>query len=285
MSFLNSLNYPESTKFKFTLASISSVFIYIFLIFFQPFGVNNYNPTENISLDLIIGIIWIIPMLFLTICFNEFFLRPKLIQRPKPFVLILWFFYVFISVGTSSFLLYNFIGNFHDFNFSSYVNHILEICSVLIFPFFGTIFFYSYQKMVKNYSESLSVSKGVSDLNKVVLLKGDYKSDQIALGQNSIICMQSEDNYLGLRYLEHDEVKKYLIRSTLKKMEKHINSELFVKCNRSIIINLFHLESVKHHSSGLILKVKFIENEVKVSKVNTSKVLELIEKHYSTSIK
>lgn len=284
MSFVKSLTYPESRKFKFSLAIICSVFIYVFLIFFQPFGVNNYNPNESISPEFALGVIWIVPTLFFTICFNEFIVRPRVLQNQKTWTLIPWFLYVFISMGSSSFLLYNYVGDFHDFNFLSYIGHIINLTSVLIFPFFITILFYSYHTMAQRYSEVLSVSKDVTNLNDVVLLKGDYKNDQIALPKNAIICMQSEDNYLGLVYLESGEVKKYLIRSTLNNMETLINSELFVRCNRSIIVNLFHLESVKKPSSGLILKLKFIDEVVKVSKVNTQKVLQLTERYVNHSI-
>ena len=113
MYLQNSLNYPKSRKFKFTLALISSVFIYLFLIFFQPFGVNNYQSSENITWELALGLIWIIPILFFTVSFNEFILRPKIILNQKNTYLIAWFIYYFISVGTSSFLLYNYLGDFH----------------------------------------------------------------------------------------------------------------------------------------------------------------------------
>ncbi|MCJ7468322.1 MAG: LytTR family transcriptional regulator [Maribacter sp.] len=119
-------------------------------------------------------------------------------------------------------------------------------------------------------------------LNEVILLKGDYKADQIALRQNAIICIISEDNYVGITFLENNQVKKHLIRATLSKMEGLIDNELFVKCNRSIICNLFHLESIKKNALGLILKLRFIEKPIKVSGRNTSKVVQLVEKHFNT---
>ncbi len=283
MYFQNSFKYPGNRKFKFALALISSLFIYLFLIFFQPFGVNNYQSSEKITWELVLGLIWIIPVLFLTIGFNEFILRPIILLNQKNTYLIAWFIYCFISVGSSSFLLYNYLGNFHDFSFSSYAKHILEVSSVLIFPFFGTVFFYNYSMITKNYMETRSISNSLSALNEVILIKGDYKTDQIALRQNAIICIESEDNYSGLTFLENNQVKKHLIRATLSKMKELIDNELFVQCNRSIISNLYHLESIKKKPPGLILKLRYIEEPIKVSKSNTSKVLQLAEKHFNTT--
>lgn len=282
MYFSNILHYPKSLKFKLTLALISSVFIYLFLIFFQPFGVNNYQVNEHINWELALGLISIIPVIFLTISFNEFILRPKMIHHQIKMYLILWIIYSFISVGTSSFFLYNYLGDFHDFKFSSYVNHVFEISTVLIFPFFGTLFFFRYSVITKDYLETRSISNSLSALNEVILIKGDYKTDQIALRQNAIICIESEDNYLGITFLENDHIKKHLIRATLSKMVALFDNELFVQCNRSLICNLFHLESIKKNTPGLNLKLRHIENPIKVSKTNTSKVLQLVEKHFNT---
>jgi len=282
VNFLNILNYPNSRRFKLSLALISSLFIYLFLIFFQPFGVNNYQANEHISWELALGLISIIPVIFLTISFNEFILRPKMISHLKKTQIILWFIYSFISVGTSSFLLYNYLGGFHDFKFSSYINHVFEISTVLVFPFFGTLFFFRYSEITKDYLETRSISKNLSALNEIILLKGDYKTDQIALRQNAIICIESEDNYLGITFLENSHVKKQLLRATLSKMAELIENELFVQCNRSIICNLYHLESIKKNTLGLNLKLRHIEKPIKVSKTNTLKVLLLVERHFNT---
>jgi len=281
--FRNSFIYPQSKTFKWLLATVSSLFIYLFLIFFQPFGVNNYEASEKITLELALGLTAIIPVIFLTISFNEFILRPKVLSSQKPAALIPWFIYCFISVGTSSFMLYNYLGDFHDFHFSSYLRHIIEISSVLIFPFFGTLFFYSYAKVTKSYVATSASSNTKNALNEVILLKGDYKIDQIALRLNAIICLESEDNYVGITFLENDQVKKHLIRSTLSKMNELINDELFVQCNRSMICNLFHLEWIKKNTPGLLLKLRYLENPVKVSKTNSQKVTQLLKAHFDPS--
>ncbi|MGB5394097.1 MAG: LytTR family DNA-binding domain-containing protein [Lutimonas sp.] len=281
--FRHSFIYPESKSFKWVLAGVSSLFIYFFLIFFQPFGVNNYESNDAISWDLALGLTAIIPVIFVTISFNEFILRPKVLSTQKLTALIPWFMYCFISVGTSSFMLYNYLGDFHDFHFSSYLKHLFEISTVLIFPFFGTLFFYNYAEVTKSYVAKSAVADGMAALNEVILLKGDYKADQIALRQHAIICLESEDNYVGITFLENDQVKKHLIRSTISKMNELIDHELFVQCNRSMICNLFHLEWIKKHAPGLLLKLHYLENPVKVSKTNSPKVTLLLEKHFDLS--
>lgn len=279
MEETNNFDFTESRKYKLSLAIICSLFLYLFLVFFQPFGVNNYEPSSFLSPDLLIGLIAIVPVLFLTIYLNELFLRPRLVKVSFLKQLILWFIWEFYLVGTSSFLLYNFLGNFHDFYLPSYFKHIIEVSSVLIFPYFGTFFFFRFNKIKKDFEEVLSVSNEISNLNEIVLISGEYKKDQIALQINKIIVIESEDNYAGLNYLEENKIKKYLIRSTLTNIEKILTSELIVRCNRSYIVNLNQLESYKIVSNKLFLKLNHFKEEVLVSKTNYKNVMNLIEKH------
>jgi hypothetical protein len=271
-------NFTESRKFKISLAVVCSIFIYLFLIFFQPFGVNNYQPNQFLSLELAIELSAIIPALFLTIFLNEMFLRPVVIDNSALKQLIPWFLWEFILVGSSSFLLYNYLGDFHDFSLTSYIYHILEVSSVLIFPFFGTLFFFRFSRIKKDYDEILSVSKEISNINELVLISGDYKKDQIALQMNNVLVIESEDNYVGINYLENNQIKKYLVRSTLLKIDKFLRSELIVRCNRSHIVNLHQLESYKNISNKLFLKINQYEKEVLVSKSHYDKVMNLLEK-------
>ena len=284
MGKISKFDFTESQSFKLSLSIASSLFLYLFLVFFQPFGVNNYKPSNMVTMELAFELIGLIPIIFLIIYLNEKLIRPRLILKPNLQQLIPWFIWEFILVGSGSFMLYNFLGDFHDFSLSSYVYHIFEVSSVLIFPFFGTLFYFRFLKIKKDYQDILSVSneKHNSTSNKsdeLVLLSGDYKKDQIAVQINKMVVIQSEDNYVGLNYLEDNKLKKYLIRSTLNNIEKLLSQELVVRCNRSQIVNLNHLESYKKVSHKLLLKINHLEKEIIVSRSNFSKVINLIQEH------
>lgn len=284
MGKISKFDFTESQSFKLSLSIASSLFLYLFLVFFQPFGVNNYKPSNMVTMELAFELIGLIPIIFLIIYLNEKLIRPRLILKPNLQQLIPWFIWEFILVGSGSFMLYNFLGDFHDFSLSSYVYHIFEVSSVLIFPFFGTLFYFRFLKIKKDYQDILSVSneKHNSTSNKsdeLVLLSGDYKKDQIAVQINKMVVIQSEDNYVGLNYLEDNKLKKYLIRSTLNNIEKLLSQELVVRCNRSQIVNLNHLESYKKVSHKLLLKINHLEKEIIVSRSNYSKVINLIQEH------
>ncbi len=272
------LFYTISKKYKITLAALSSIFVFLFLLFFQPFGINNYRPDEKITLLLVFLLIVMAAIIFVMILICEFLIRPLLFKTITKISLVVWFLLETTSICTATFLFYNILGEFHDFHLISYLKHVLELGLVLAFPFAATIFYFKHTSILKEYHEVKSLSKDSDAMQEIVLLSGDYKNDQIALPLNSIVFIESEDNYVSLNHLEDQQLKKYLIRSTLSNLEHKLTPEFFVRCNRSIIANLMHLESFKHHPKNLTLKLKLVSNPIKVSKSHQTKILFFLEK-------
>jgi len=274
----DSFNFTNNRKYKLVLAIASSLFSFLFLLFFQPFGINNYRPDEKITLIFTLAMFAFGVLIFFGFIFCEFFLKSKHVTKNGIVSLVLWLIFEIIFICSISFLFYNYSGNFHDFYWSSYVKHIFEMGSILILPVFGTLFYFKYSTVVKNYEQILSVSKENTKLDEIVLVSGEYKKDQIALNLNNIVYVQSEDNYASLNYLENNQLKRYLIRSTLTSLNKKLNSEYIVRCNRSTLVNLLHLESSKQVSKKLTLILNRVNMAFEVSKPNQNKLIFLIKK-------
>ncbi len=214
------LEFTESRKFKLSLALSTSLFAVLVLIVFQPFGINNYNHELKITLQWLFYIFSIGVVSFLAFIINEFFIRPLVMKKHTYLHLIVWFSWEFIFVGSTVFLYYNFLGRFHDFTISGWTLFVLNTIFLLIIPFLGTIFFFNYRMLKKEYSEVLILSKERTKLNDLMLISGDYKKDKIALAPDNIVYINSQDNYAALFYLEDNELKSHLIRTSLSRMEK-----------------------------------------------------------------
>lgn len=270
--------YTQSKKYKITLAAHSGLFVLVFLLFFQPFGINNYRPDEKISPILALAVLALAVIIFLIFLFCEFILRPLVWKTNSIISFVGWLFLEILIVSSCTFLLYNALGGFHDFYISSYLKHIVEIGFVLAFPFVATLFYFKHTSILREYMEVQTLSKSSDTMQEIVLLSGDYKNDRIALPLNSIVYIESEDNYASLNYIEGETIRKYLIRSTLTSLEEKLKPEFFLRCNRSVIVNLIHFESYKYHHNKLLLKLKFVPEPISVSKSHQSKILSFLEK-------
>jgi hypothetical protein len=276
--FNNSLPFTKSKKYKITLAILSGIFVFVFLLFFQPFGINNYRPDEKISPILALAVFALAVIIILIFLTCEFILRPLVLKTNTIIPFVGWLIFEILIVSSCTFLLYNTLGGFHDFYVSSYLKHIVEIGFVLAFPIVATLFYFKHTTILREYMEVQSLSKTSDTMQEIVLLSGDYKNDRIALPIKSIVYIESEDNYASLNYIEGETVRKYLIRSTLTSLEEKLKPEFFLRCNRSVIVNLIHFESYKYHHNKLLLKLKFVPEPISVSKSHQSKILSFLEK-------
>lgn len=270
--------FSLTNKYKITLALACGMFSCFFFLFFQPFGINNYRPDERITLDFVFVISGLCLMIFGSLIVIEFLLKPLFVKKWSTLQsLFIWVVFEVVLVSTVTFFFYNSLGDFHDFYFRSYLKHILEIATVIIFPILGTFFYFQHASVKKDYQEIVSLSKNKYKLEDIVLLSGDYKKDQIALNIKSIFYIESQDNYSSLNYFENGKMKRYLIRSTLSKLEKNLNSELIFRCNRSEMINLHHLESSLQKPNHITIKLKGVLRAFEVSKSRQKQLKEFLK--------
>ncbi len=271
--------YRETHKFRITLAVTSGVFTFVFLLFFQPFGVNNYRPDEKITV-LLTSVLFVFSSIATgTILLMEFVVYPWLFSKKQPKKYLVWIVMEFVVTASATFMFYNIIGNFHDFYLASYFKHILEIGSVLVIPFVGTHFYFRHSKVVHDYKNVLSISGNNLKREDIILLSGEYKNDQIALPLQSIQYIQSENNYASLHYLEDNMPRKYMIRATLTGLEKKLGCYTIIRINRSFMVNLMHLETFKNDSGKLKLKLSNVPKTFEVSKSYRVKVVQQLAQY------
>lgn len=87
--------------------------------------------------------------------------------------------------------------------------------------------------------ENTSAANGENDvvINKHLLVKENYHFIKIPLEE--ILWFESDKNYIEVKTLQ----KKYIIRSSLKRLLEQLPSADFVKCYKQFIINIKHAKS------------------------------------------
>src|SRR6056297_611338 len=104
--------------------------MFLFLLFFQPFGVNNYRADEKITPLLIIMLFVFGLIVSLTFLALEFIVKPRLFPKINPNTYMVWICIELWIVASATFMFYNILGEFHDFYIDSYLKHLLEMGSI-----------------------------------------------------------------------------------------------------------------------------------------------------------
>ena len=271
-SFYNTANY------KIVLSLSIAIFFYFFIIFFLPFGVDNYNPDHEYTPDFLFEIFkFLIPLLLISLV-NEFVLRPLFFKNTSLKNIIYWSLWTLLLLSSIVFLSYNFLGNWHDFKLESYLEFLINVSAVLIFPLVAVFFFYRYRSLQTQIAHSLTTKNSGIDESLLINFKGQGSKDQIMLSLGNFCYGKAQDNYVELVYVENEELRKFLLRNSLSKLSESLNTPVIVRCHRSYLVNLLQVNAVTGGSSEIRLHLKGVDTPIPVSKSYRETTLENLHK-------
>ena len=132
------------------------------------------------------------------------------------------------------------------------------------------------QKHTENYAFKHSNQENI--LSEIVLLAENEK-DKLNLKISQLLYIESADNYSNVVYLdENGNRKKELLRSSLKRLERQINSESIIRCHRTYIVNLNNVKIVGGNAAGYKLYFDDGDKTIPVSRNYTPVVGEKLKK-------
>jgi len=243
-----------------------SVFFYFFIIYFLPFGVGNYDPNHQYTFGFLLEIFYFFILLILVLFINEWVLRPLFLKKASLKNIIIWSIWTLFLASTVIFVTYNYLGNWHDFKLTSYLEFLVNVSIVLLFPLVGTFFFFRFRVLQRRMEHILTTKEEFVGTKQLIHFKGKGSKDQITLSSSSFLYGKAEDNYVELYYLEQNQLKKFLMRSTLSGLTKSVNHISITRCHRSYIVNLLHVKTIKGGNQEMNLYLDTLDFPVPVSK-------------------
>ena len=85
--------------------------------------------------------------------------------------------------------------------------------------------------------------------------------------------IKSMQNYVSIGYVNQN-FEKDIFRQTLSALEDELANTSLIRCHRSYIVNLPHIEEVKGNAQGLRLQIRDTDEVIPVSRSYVSSVRE-----------
>ncbi|GAB3798493.1 LytTR family DNA-binding domain-containing protein [Spirosoma humi] len=261
--------YPldDSPVRQLRKAALIGLFVGLFLLIFQPFGLNTWETTSKAIKILGFGLITFV------VTSVNFVLLPRLI--PQLFNENRWSVgremitvmanILLIALANRSYLAW--LLSSEAIHSISWGGMILVTFLVGFFPVVGLVLL-SYITQLKKYSNAAAtipihgqssasispsevpVASPAPSIGKTVTLVADNEKDTLMLSSGDLLYIESSDNYCTIVYLKNAQVVKPLLRSSLSRLEKQIGSQHIVRCHRSYVVNLDRVERVTGNAQG-----------------------------------
>ncbi|MDY8135874.1 LytTR family DNA-binding domain-containing protein [Aquimarina sp. 2201CG5-10] len=258
--------FLRTKREKLSLITFLTIYIPLFLLIFQPFGVNNYDPTHRIGLEFLLVAVGFGIINGLGTWVYEFVFAPFLFPAPDRLLFIIRICIEFFWLSIITFLLYNVLGRFHDWNIDSFIGFIRDVAVSGIIPLTIIFLYFNYIKTRNAYKVLLEFPKSELSKKEMICLASDNGKQMISLTIDSLLLIEAQDNYVAVFHLENEKIKKTLLRTTMKKLEEKLIDFSIIRCHRSFIVNTRNIQKISSSNNRLKLHIQKLDFVVPVSR-------------------
>lgn len=250
--------YPFKHSFRSHVlqAFYFGLFIFLFLIIFQPFGLQQYQAQHKTLILAGYGLLTFFGMLANHLLFS--FLLPNWYSRKtwtvgKNISYVLWVFFVIgiCNWAYTSLLI-----------FKEYALHTLFTFQALtlvigIFPITISTFIIYFTRLKEALRDAQllnqTIHKEHTSDTQLLNIPSQNKSEQISLILDKLLYIKAIENYVEVQ----TDTEKIIVRNTLKSIEQSISAYPQIRrCHRSYLVNLHQVASFSGNAQGLSLQFK-----------------------------
>jgi hypothetical protein len=261
---------PPTWKSTLRLALGIGGFIALFLLIFQPFGLDiipqNFKPWMISAYGGITFLVIIIYQKGIKSIFQNYFKEQGWTTGKE-------------MIKNLTILLLIAIGNFY---YTYWIGGIRSTFLGFIFLFFATVLvglfpiialiFINYTKILKrNLKEAQKLDATLQTKHKEtttssLTINSQYKEESLTLSKNQLMWISAADNYIEICYLENGKLQKKLIRNNLSTMERELKSHGILRTHRSYLINMHKASHIEGNAQGYRISLDDFHETLPVSR-------------------
>ncbi len=267
--------YPRVSHLRdqFLISLSFGLFIFLFLVFFQPFGLG--DMTTNKSLYVFgFGLITTFVMLANYLISSR--AAPKYFNPDKWTVGkdILYGLFNIIAIALFNYLYHVKVGG-QAIDPGAILTFIIITASVGAFPLTIMVFVNElylndrHQKHARKLSQQLEdgLMTHPSTNEQRNMIIGDSENDSLELNLDDLIFIQASDNYCTVHYLEANKLSTQLIRTTLKSIETQLGDFPELKrCHRSFMVNRQKISKISGNARAYYIHFFVSDQTIPVSR-------------------
>jgi hypothetical protein len=277
---LNPFNKPypfnEDLKHNSKIIFFISVGVPLFLLLLQPFDIGLLAKRDKYYLIIGFGVITFLSLslylLYIPSLFPKKFTSSKWNVKKEIF----WNTWILFTILTGYFFYCKTLAVLKfDFNL------VIKLILTAIIPISALIIINQNRMFRSRFKLSDEINKKLKDhkeiLDKIIYFNSDYQKDSLAIKVNLLLFIRSANNYIEVFWKEGDYNKNQMVRCSMAYAEELLKEHKFiVKCHRSFIVNINHIDRFEGNLQGYKLYFEKIDFPIPVSKNFASKLQELI---------
>lgn len=242
-----------------SLVAFTALFALLFINLYQPFNSTDWYNISRFEYFMYSSLLILTGVMVVVISrIVMYFFTKKRTLTYFQFGIWILFEILFMS------LLYTFISYTLDEtrNFWEVLNASAKNTSlVLLLPYSISTLFFAWDEKNRQVKELKEIGQNISDSgedsqqkkNNIVNFTDDKGEIKLSITKDSLLYIESADNYLYIWYKGKMGVTKFLLRNTLKNIEEKFAGSTIIRCHRSFAVNFDQVKVAKKTKNGIYL--------------------------------
>lgn len=156
---------------------------------------------------------------------------------------------------------------------------------ILLLPYAISWLYFSWRdknRLLKEISNDESLAE--THKKQIVTFPDEKGELRLSVTIDSLLYVESTDNYIIVHYLNKSKQSNFTIRNSLKWVEEHLlNNMPLARCHRSYIVNLDRVRVLRKTKNGIVLELN-VDNtpDIPVSKTYYKQLMEKFSSYTTT---
>lgn len=238
-----------------TLVVFTAAFAILFINIYSPFEINSWKIQTRLTLLTFSSLITLVGVLIVVLSrvLMYYIYRNKSLQLWKY---LIWIFGEITCMAlTYSIFVHFFLKDPREFADIMQLN-LRNASLILLLPYAICWLYFAWKdkdEQIERLTENQSLS-GSTGINMIAFY--DEKQElRLSVKKESLLYLESAENYISICYINKNKISKYLLRNTLKKMEEQFANTNIMRCHRSYMVNLEKVKVVRRDNDSLFLEL------------------------------
>jgi len=272
--------FLNSKKDKWRFIIFVTLFVPAFLLIFQPFGVNNFDPKNTISSTFLLAMLGYGLVIGFSLVLFEFVIAKYIFQKKTIEWLATKWILELLFLSFTVFMYYNIMGGFHDWYFKSYISFVFNISIMALIPI-AFVLLYSLNKQAQKSIVEIEKRPKIAIDNQFISLNSYNGKEKITLLLKDFLFAEAEDNYVKVYFVERHSVRTKLLRAKLSRIEDELSDFGVQRCHRSYLVNCLNVQRIVQTGSKMQLIIKMYSETIPVSKSYRAEISTFFSTHHN----
>ncbi|MBR3883988.1 MAG: LytTR family transcriptional regulator [Bacteroidaceae bacterium] len=260
-----------------------SIFAIIFINIFKPFESSQWIENRGFTATWYFAWSSALVLLGMTVVAISRVIMYKYSKKPTHSITVLryaiWVFVEFLLLAGAFTILAIITTERGNIKLESYdplviyMQALRNTVFIIFIPYLICMMSFSYKDKNEKLKELMNENIGFKG-SSLISFRDERGVLQLSVAKENLLYIESADNYICIWYIKNEQLKKQLMRITMKEISEQLAETNIVRCHRSYMVNLDVVKVMRREKENLFLELGYPNiKEIPISKTYGEQVL------------